>query len=180
MRYSQSAAVRPGASPSQQQQLQSIGAGVRPLLKSNSASIVSPTRTNQFTPHTPTSHGASAGLKSGGGSSSNQDQNNPAVSLLGEHLKHVSHRRASLALAGGGAGSGCISGASSPSSPSSASPPLRKSQSSQSPFRRAHEGIGEFISASDKSPLIPRNHNNNNEKVVFFIYFFPLCQISVN
>ncbi|XP_022691440.1 mitogen-activated protein kinase kinase kinase kinase 4-like isoform X2 [Varroa jacobsoni] len=159
-----SAAVRPGASPTQQQQLQSIGAGVRPLLKSNSASIVSPTRTNQFTPHTPTSHGASAGLKSGGGSSSNQDQNNPAVSLLGEHLKHVSHRRASLALAGGGAGSGCISGASSPSSPSSASPPLRKSQSSQSPFRRAHEGIGEFISASDKSPLIPRNHNNNNEK----------------
>ncbi|XP_028967092.1 serine/threonine-protein kinase mig-15 [Galendromus occidentalis] len=80
---------------------------------------------------------------------------NPAVSLLGEHLKLVSHRRASLALAGG---------PSSPSSPSSASPPLHKSQSSHSPFRRAHESIGDFVSNSDKSPLIPRNHNNNNNK----------------
>lgn len=150
----QSAAVRPSVSPGQ---APGSAAG-RPLLKSSSASVVSPTRSSQL------QHGQTPRTKAGV-----QDQNNPAVSLLGEHLKHVSHRRASLALAGG-ATSGAMSGASSPSSPSSASPPLRKSQSSQSPFRRAQESIGEFISTSDKSPLIPRNHNNNHEKVGFMFF----------
>ncbi|OQR73670.1 misshapen kinase 1-like [Tropilaelaps mercedesae] len=155
-----SAAVRPTVSPSQAQAVS--GVGPRPLLKSSSASMVTPTRSSQLgQQHTPSPLGAPVGLKTGSGS---QEQNNPAVSLLGKHLKHVSHRRASLALAGTGASCGGLSGASSPSSPTSASPPLRKSQSSQNPFRRAQESIGEFVSASDKSPLIPRNHNNNHEK----------------